>query len=441
MVTVKGNSGKGARNRLIQRLVTVIAICLILIAVCEFSGNGRYASISKTIKKKKDKIINHNHENREHRFHRGNSKLSQEEKIDLIVSGKVHLIDIIVTRPQIRNSKEGTYEGVIGKFCEIEWSAHKSNPSKFPMFKDLMDISKDCRYPFEYDLLEAVNQVKRYENSDEYPSSHSLQPNGFVFHESRCGSTLAANALAAMEPSMSRVYSESPPPITALKACGLGGEECARGTVTKLVRDVFYMMGRTNDVNEEYLFFKIQSIGTKYIDVALEAFPDTPWIFIYREPVQVMMSQLSMGANRANCVRQLRDVPDHVLKYIKKIGMDFDDLDNVDKCAVHLGLLCESAYVALSEDSSYGVAVNYEDIVNKLISTVIPDHFDVEMTDERSENILAVSSRYSKGRGDRSKEWKEDSSKKERGATPEIRSASRNFLNKLYERLEEIAVE
>mmetsp|Transcript_32696 Transcript_32696/g.38090 ORF Transcript_32696/g.38090 Transcript_32696/m.38090 type:complete len:454 (-) Transcript_32696:14-1375(-) len=66
MVTVKGNSGKGARNRLIQRLVTVIAICLILIAVCEFSGNGRYASISKTIKKKKDKIINHNHENREH---------------------------------------------------------------------------------------------------------------------------------------------------------------------------------------------------------------------------------------------------------------------------------------------------------------------------------------------------------------------------------------
>lgn len=163
-----------------------------------------------------------------------------------------------------------------------------------------------------------------------------MKPNGFVFHESRCGSTLAANALIAMEPSQNRVYSESSPPIQAIKACGLGGRECAEGTAVKLFKDVIFLMGRTDDVNEKNLFFKIQSIGTKYIDIFLEAFPSTPWIFVYRKPTHIMISQLAMGVKRANCVHQLRDVPKETRQMLADQGMSVRGLNPEQKCALHL---------------------------------------------------------------------------------------------------------
>jgi uncharacterized membrane protein len=41
--------------------------------------------------------------------------------------------------------------------------------------------------------------------------AQSMDPTGFVFHESRVGSTLVANSLQSMNPAMNRVYSESDP--------------------------------------------------------------------------------------------------------------------------------------------------------------------------------------------------------------------------------------
>lgn len=38
-----------------------------------------------------------------------------------------------------------------------------------------------------------------------------VPPRGFVYHETRCGSTLVANMLAGLEPN--RVFSESKPPV------------------------------------------------------------------------------------------------------------------------------------------------------------------------------------------------------------------------------------
>jgi hypothetical protein len=205
------------------------------------------------------------------------------------------------------------------------------------MFRDIVGNSH-CEEPIRFDLKEAVALIKDAEDKSKlsHPKSHTLEPNGFVFHESRCGSTLAANAFAAMEPSRHRVYSESTPPIVAMKACGYGGRDCPKGTVIALFQDVIYLMGRTDDLGEKHLFFKIQSIGTKYIDIVMDAFPFTPWIFIYRDPIHIMMSQLEHGAERANCVHQLRDVPDEKMKYISDRGLTMSGLSSEEKCALHL---------------------------------------------------------------------------------------------------------
>jgi hypothetical protein len=113
---------------------------------------------------------------------------------------------------------------------------------------------------------------------------------GAVFHESRCGSTLVANLLSAVE---------SSPPLKALcYVCGANYSRCSIDTVAAVLQDVVYLMSRTDDVNEECVFFKIQSAVSRNLPVFTKAFPNTPYLFVYREPVQVMMSHLKQGIGR-----------------------------------------------------------------------------------------------------------------------------------------------
>lgn len=98
-------------------------------------------------------------------------------------------------------------------------------------------------------------------------------------------------------------------------------------------------------------------------------------------------------------------------------------------------LLCESATDALMS-SPYGKPVNYEGIIENLIEITLPNHFELLMTNERKEKILKVGSKYSKGRGGREKEWKDDNKKKEDAATPEVKRACGVFLDRSYEQLE-----
>jgi len=131
-----------------------------------------------------------------------------------------------------------------------------------PMFKDLQKISKDCPGTrVHIDLSAAVSAARNYDEENRGVSIKAMDPKGFVFHESRCGSTLVANSLAFFDAEKNRVYSESGPPITAAKAFDSKFEKES----IQLLKDVIYLMGRSNDLQEENLFFKIQSIGSKSI--------------------------------------------------------------------------------------------------------------------------------------------------------------------------------
>mmetsp|Transcript_2255 Transcript_2255/g.4160 ORF Transcript_2255/g.4160 Transcript_2255/m.4160 type:complete len:462 (+) Transcript_2255:199-1584(+) len=435
---IKGNSGKARRNRELKRFGIVLATCVIVILIHEVFNAGEESNSNQR--------HGHYHQRGEHALRQSGrdyklptinyQALSKEEQTNLVVRGKAHLIDVKISRSGIQNVD--SYHGVIGVFCQLDWSLHKSDPSSYPMFRDLVAQSPSCRNPFELDLKQVINIIRKdEEDSTNSNTSHTLYPTGFVFHESRCGSTLVANSLAAMNPSRHRVYSESSPPIEALRACGFEGEECPEGRSVELFRDVIHVMGRTESVDEKHLFFKIQSIGSRYLPVFLEAFPDTPWVYVYREPVQIMMSQLANGEDRANCVRQLRDVPRSRIDKLLEVGKEVHDLSSVEKCALHLSLLCESATRALFESGMLGRPVNYENIVQKLIQHIIPDHFGVLMTDAEKDNILQVASKYSKGRGGKKREWNEDSNQKEMRASKGIRHAAEYFLKEWYDIMEE----
>ena len=193
-------------------------------------------------------------------------KQSNNAPMDLIKEGHLHLINLEVSSNPFRKGKESqnAYSGISATFCHLDWKVHKEDPSSVPMFKDLQQQSSGCRKKsVSVDLGTAVMEARNYDEKHSGSKIKALAPKGFVFHESRCGSTLVANSLASFQPDLNRVYSESGPPITAAK---MFDPEYEQESI-QLLQDVIYLMGRTNDLNEENLFFKVQSIGSKSIGV------------------------------------------------------------------------------------------------------------------------------------------------------------------------------
>jgi len=352
---------------------------------------------------------------------------TDKQKQDLILEGKVTLVNLNVDKKDLQSVG---YEGVLAHFCFLDFTPYQTDPSSYPMFRDLVYNQCEPLNMFTYDLHKIIILATDYDRD----KTRALKPSAFIFHESRCGSTLIANALTAMSPTKHIVYSESAPALLALKVCGLGGKLCPPYRAAELFQDVIYLMGRTVDPSgQKRLFFKIQSTGTKYMDVALEAFPDTPWVFLYRDPVQVLMSQFQRGVQSAICVRQLKDIPKGSMEVLQRMKRKVSSLNPFEKCAFHLSTLCDKAKESLRQSNGMGIGINYEDLTNKLIDTVFPYHFQLDMTEEKKERIIEVSGHYSKGRGThKSEQWKDDSVEKDGAATPKIKEACELFLYSLY---------
>lgn len=348
--------------------------------------------------------------------------LTEAQILDGIVKGDLILVDLLLHRMQ--ETEEGVYEGAIGEFCAIDWTSHKVDPNLTPMYRDV--IAQSCHKRHAIDLKKALQAV------DER-AEHLLTLTGVVFHESRCGSTLAANYLQVAQPEQHRVYSESGPPIAALRACDM--TRCSDATAQALLQDTVRLMSVSNDPREHKLFFKIQSLGTRSLPLWQAAFPEIPWTFIYRDPVQVLMSQLKQGPARANCARFQRSPtqPAVLHELVGGRGTRFlQSLSPTEYCAVHLASLTTTAVQSLND---VGYVVNYSNIKERL-PVIMEQVWGIPLDDAARDRLSAVSGQYSKGRGQQATTFQEDSQEKETLATPAMRHAAEEYLQDSYDRLE-----
>ena len=335
-----------------------------------------------------------------------------------------------------------SYSGVVAEFCPLNFTAQKENPPSLPMFKDVIGMSPQCNNQnnLHVDLKEAVDLVREFdaENTDTLPTILDLK--GVVFHESRCGSTLAANSMMALNPEKHRVYSESSPPPTAFKICGEDYSECSPKASANLLKDVIYIMGRSNDPKEQNLFFKFQSVTTRNLESFRLAFPTTPWIFLYRNPIEVMMSQLDVPhTSQANCVRSKHSSP-LTKKFIHSSQYQFKDLTDEEFCAIHLATICESALRNLEDADGIGMAIKYApELVYAFLDTVFPTHFHTLVDEDGKVRVKKIAGTYSKNRDMHIAEnqFRSDSEEKERNAPQSMKDAANEFLGPVHRQLDE----
>jgi hypothetical protein len=120
-------------------------------------------------------------------------------------------------------------------------------------------------------------------------------PAGFIFHTSRCGSTVVAQMLASLPQNI--VLSE-PMIINQVlcpKPCDVVVTDADQA---HLLRAVIGALSHSRDGNEQQCFVKFSSSAIAKMPLIRRVFPDVPWIFLYREPLEIMGSYVRFATDR-----------------------------------------------------------------------------------------------------------------------------------------------
>jgi len=120
-----------------------------------------------------------------------------------------------------------------------------------------------------------------------------IEPAGFMFHISRCGSTLTGKAIARSPRNL--VINQGGPLQRGFWAAITGDfTQPAEPSADNLAmfRNLVLAMTRRRRPEQAHSFVKFISWNTLYIDFAMQAFPQVPALFLYRNPVEVIASVL-----------------------------------------------------------------------------------------------------------------------------------------------------
>ncbi|MBR7799503.1 hypothetical protein [Undibacterium fentianense] len=206
----------------------------------------------------------------------------------------------------------------------------RTNPSRVS-WRD-MGSTRFTESFFQDTLSNQERDLRRVTETDLARLSHIsnfLQPSLFVFHISRCGSTLMTQMLSRLETCI--VLSE-PPVIDAFFRHFSEPTE----KNLQIFRDLIAALGQRRFASERHLVIKLDSWHLPYLAFVQNAFPKVPCIFLYREPQAVLAShQRSRGPQMVPGLIDLTDL------LIDETDLEAHDLDGY--CLTVLSALYQNA--------------------------------------------------------------------------------------------------
>jgi hypothetical protein len=254
---------------------------------------------------------------------------------------------------------------------------------------------------------------------EQWPASlATLAPDGFVFHMSRCGSTLVAQMLAGLDAHV--VVSEAPP-IDVVVQLDRAAPEPMGEVLAALLRAMVGALGQVRNANERRYFVKLDSWHILALPLFRRAFPDVPWVFLYRDPVEVLVSHAGQ--------RGIQMIPEFVPASL--YGLDLPGgVPDEDYWARVLAVICQAALDGHAEGG--GMLVNYAQLPDALHTRILP-HFGITETPAERSSMDQVALRDAKTP---TLAFASDSALKRRAATPAIDAACDRHLAGVYRRLE-----
>jgi hypothetical protein len=231
----------------------------------------------------------------------------------------------------------------------VDWCYLGRERFAAPFFSDT--IERCLRQPFNQLFL---RQAPIQTLVERYRTHPGLEPTAFIFHGSRCGSTLMAQLAAALPETIA--ISEAPPVDHVLRATA------AIDVRVEWLRALLSAFGQPRAAGERHLVVKFDAWHVAYLDVVRRAFPCVPAVFLYRDPAGVLGSQLRMPG--------LHTVPGQLDPSI--IGLDLESALRLDR-EEYASRVLGAVYAAGADAAAVGLvtAVNYAQLPERAISHVI----------------------------------------------------------------------
>ena len=245
-----------------------------------------------------------------------------------------------------------------------------------------------------------------------------LEPTGFIFHMSRCGSTLVSQMLAALPQNI--VISEARPIDSTLRA-GFHSADLSEELRMVWFRWMVSALAQQRRGDEKHLFVKFDCWNVLELPLIRHAFPHVPWVFLYRDPVELLVSQFNQ--------RGIQMVPGIIDP--EYFGMDSEAIPLMEPeeyCARVLAALCEAG---LRHHPNGGMLINYSQLPEAVWA--ISEYFGLSCTQAEKEIMMSITKRHSKNAA---LPLQDDSGWKHEKANERILKAADRWLYPLYENLE-----
>jgi hypothetical protein len=167
----------------------------------------------------------------------------------------------------------------------LDWCWFGEQRLTRPFFHD--DVEQALRLPFNLAFRRDTGLTELLEWQRASPG---LAPTLLVFHASRCGSTLLAQMLAGLDSHL--VLSEPGPLDSLLRSHYL--HEWETGRQEQAVAAMLSALAQNVGPPAQHLVVKLDAWNLFELPLIRRCFPDTPWIFLYRDPLEIAASHLKM---------------------------------------------------------------------------------------------------------------------------------------------------
>jgi hypothetical protein len=276
--------------------------------------------------------------------------------------------------------------------------------------------------PTAAELITNLDPLIEYSNINP-----AVEPAGFIFHSSRCGSTLISNLLQSIAGTV--VIAEAQP-ISALLLpysphFWMMKQEEWQLQKTDLLKGVINAYGQLQGQTPPRLYIKFTSWNVLMIEHILNIWPNVPWLFVYRDPIEVIASHLKDPTGWPGLQNDLK-----LASLLTGLGAEeIAVMGREEFCARILGIFYLTAYKKMSQANA--LAVNYEHITlaNMLIVLkflgINPDTVDTQLL----ENGLKV---YSKD-STKKQIFTQDSLSKRKAAHPLVHEMAKKWAFSNYD--------
>jgi hypothetical protein len=287
----------------------------------------------------------------------------------------------------------------------------------------------DLTEPFFQQTVERAKRDKRRERFTEFDvllqlekQLDSVEPTGFIFHSSRCGSTLVANACRAVSGSI--VLSEANA-IDKLIARFItdAHNPVKESLYSVFLRGVVHALAQRRAEDVRHLFIKFACCSFAQLERIKRIWPNVPWLFLYRDPIETIVSNM-------------RDVPpwliDNDRRVLSSIIGDDSEMSREELCARTIGSLYSTAYKLADANS---MLLNYKQLSVPVIANVL-NFFKVDLSTEELENIARTTKAYSK-EASGTRAFVADTDTKQQLASDLVGEMSERWANEAYRLLEQ----